>query len=511
MLQQAPDTIRPCGEREEEMASTTERVLTLCDDALTRLPAGEGRDLVSAVRDKLVAPLQVCVAGGVSSGKSTLVNALLGQQIAAVDAGECTRVVTWFRWDHHERAEVHLVTGETFNVALDRGHLPASLGAPLEAVRRVVVYLSNAALTNLTLVDTPGLNTVTEVHEADTASFLGVGATKEAADTSIAIGQADALVFLMPHLREADAAVLRGFRDLYAGTGLSAVNAVGVLSRVDRLARDGDPLAVAAPIAEHVSHDLRGLVSHVIPVIGLLAETSRAALFTEDDFRAVTRLAAVDDELDREDMLMSPDDFLAFDGVDVDASVRRRLLGLLDLYGLKVAIGAVDGGARGASAVLRELEQRSGYSAIADLVLGRFGRQADLLKTHVAMCDLDRISYLRTDADAARVLRSLRTPLEQLSLDAEVHDLHVLEAMQAAATGRLVLPDELLDDLKRLATGEDPYSRLGADASGAASAALERATAWGRWGQDPRRSPQEARHARLVKEAYELLWTRVSA
>lgn len=492
------------------MAGTTERVLTLCDDALARLPAGDGRDLVLAVRDKLVAPLQVCVAGGVSSGKSTLVNALLGQQIAAVDAGECTRVVTWFRWDPHERAEVQLVTGERYNVQLDRGRLPASLGAPPEAVRRVVVYLSNAALANLTLVDTPGLNTVTEVHEADTAAFLGVGTTKEAADTSVAIGQADALVFLMPHLREADAAVLRGFRGLYSGTGLSAVNAVGVLSRIDRLARDGDPLAVAAPIAERVDHDLRGLVSRVLPVIGLLAETARAALFTEDDFRAVTQLAAVEDELDREDMLVSAEDFLAFDGVGLDASTRRRLLGLLDLYGLQVAIGAVDAGARGAGAVLRALEERSGFADVADLVLGRFSRQADLLKTHVAMCDLDRISYMRTDADSARVLRSLRTPLEQLTLDAAVHDLHVLEAMQATVSGTLSLPDELLDDLERLVTGEDPCARLGSDMSGAAVAALERATAWGRWGGDPRRSPIEARHARMVKEAYELLWTEVS-
>lgn len=489
----------------------TDKVRQICDDALAAMEPGASHALVGTVRAKLQQPLQVTVAGSVSSGKSTLVNALLGQRIAAVDAGECTRVVTWFRWDHHERAEVQLVTGETYTVQLDRGRLPASLGAPPDAVRRVVVHLSNAALSGLTLVDTPGLNTVTEVHEADTAAFLGVGATKEAADTSIAIGQADALVFLMPHLREADAAVLRGFRDLYSGTGLNAVNAVGVLSRVDRLARQGDPLAVAAPIAERVDRDLRGLVSRVVPVIGLLAETSRAALFTEDDYRSVAALAAVEDELDREDMLLSAEDFLHFDGAGLDEAARRRLLGLLDLYGIGVAIGAVDAGARGAAAVLRVLEERSGYGMIADLVLGRFGRQADLLKTHVAMCDLDRISYLRTDGDAARVLRSLRTPLERLSLDAEVHDLHVLEAAQATATGGLVLPDELVDDLGLLATGEDPYARLGADPSTASAKALERASAWGRWGQDPRRSPTEARHARMVKEAYERLWTTVSA
>ena len=40
----------------------------------------------------------MAVGGRLNAGKSTLVNALLGESLAATDATECTRLVTWFRY-----------------------------------------------------------------------------------------------------------------------------------------------------------------------------------------------------------------------------------------------------------------------------------------------------------------------------------------------------------------------------------------------------------------------------
>jgi hypothetical protein len=488
-------------------ANLIDRVREICDDTLQKLVPGEGRTMVEAVRDKLLQPLQVTVAGSVSSGKSTLVNALLGQRIAAVDAGECTRVVTRFRYDHHERAEVQLSNGEKVRLALERGSLPASLGAPVEMVQQVVVYLSNAALTNVSVVDTPGLNTVTEVNEAHTAAFLGVDAASKGATASAnAVSQADALIFLMPYLRQADADVLQGFRALFRSGGLSAVNAVGVLSKVDRLVRDGDALAAAAPIAARVANDLRGIVSDVLPVVGLLAETAATARFTEEDARALAVAASVDDEFDREDMLLSPEDFLRSPAFDLPDASRRRLLDLLDLYGLRVAIEAHHDGARGASPILQTLTGRSGLTPLRNLVDERFGKQAAMLKAHAAMCDLQRISYLRTDNDNARVLRSLRTPLERIELDPQMHRLRVIDVMQAVSTGELRLPDDLMADLELLSASDDPLRQLGVHhTTDARAAAVSGAGRWARFGQDPRRSPIESRFARIVKQAYELL------
>lgn len=485
----------------------TDKVRQICDDALAAMEPGASHSLVGTVRAKLQLPLQVTVAGSVSSGKSTLVNALLGQRIAAVDAGECTRVVTTFRYDHHERAEARLSNGETVRVPLDKGRLPSSLGAPIEMVDELVVYLSNANLRDLSIVDTPGLNTVTEVNEEATSAFLGVDRSSTSANTSaIALAQADALIFLMPHLRQADADVLRGFRDLFTGSGLSAVNAVGVLSKVDRLTRDGDPLVAAEPIARRVANDLRGLVCDVQPLVGLLAETAHAALFTEEDARSVAIVAAVDDPFDREDLLLSPEDFLQSDAFELPMVIRRRLLDLLDMYGLRVALAAHDSGARGASALLRAFADHSGLGPIRETVLDRFARQAQLLKAHTAVCELMRISYLRDDATNAKALRSLRTPLERLELDRDMQRLRVFDVMHAVSVGEQRLPDELLADLERLCASDDPLAQLGLSDAGAwVQAAIDGAGRWGRYGADPRRGPADARRARVVKQAYELL------
>lgn len=499
-------------------APVAETIDGLCAQALDGLGATPAADAVRAVRSRLAEPLQVTVAGGVSSGKSTLVNALLGQRIAAVDAGECTRVVTRFRYSHHERAEVELTDGTTRTVALDQGMLPAELGVPAEAVRHVVVHLSNTGLTHLGIVDTPGLNTVTASNQTQTTAFLGLtnagpdatpGPDAGAQATAASISRADALVFLMPHLRQSDADVLTGFRGLYDGTGLSAFNAVAVLSKIDRLTRAGDPVAAAAPIAQRVATEAKGLVSQVLPVIGLLAETAATARLTEGDARALAVLAAYGDDLDREDLLMSPDQFLRLDGPDVTQAARRRLLDQLDLYGLSVALTAIDGGTRGAAGLLRVLQDRSGFAPLRDLVLQGLGRQADLIKAHNALCDLRRISYLQVpDPSAAAALRALRSPLDGLTMDPTLHQLRVVQVLNDAGRGDMTLPEGLLRDLELLASGTDPLSRLGVHSTAeVAAAALSGAKRWAMWGNDPRRKPLDARRARAVKEAYEVLWS----
>ena len=66
---------------------------------------GELRELMA----RLGEPLRVAIAGRVKAGKSTLLNALVGQELAPTDAGESTRIVTWYRNGVTYRATLHLV------------------------------------------------------------------------------------------------------------------------------------------------------------------------------------------------------------------------------------------------------------------------------------------------------------------------------------------------------------------------------------------------------------------
>ena len=80
-------------------------IADLCESVCIDAPAGQD-ERVRLIHDRLGQPLHVAVAGRVKSGKSTFVNALLGQRVARTDARECTRAVTWFRYGPSEKITV---------------------------------------------------------------------------------------------------------------------------------------------------------------------------------------------------------------------------------------------------------------------------------------------------------------------------------------------------------------------------------------------------------------------
>src|SRR5579884_3992518 len=87
-----------------------ERVSQLIAAHQAKVPANLQAQML-ALETRLRQPLRIAVAGRVKAGKSTLVNALLGQRVAPTDVSECTRVVTWFHYGTPQRVEVHMVDG----------------------------------------------------------------------------------------------------------------------------------------------------------------------------------------------------------------------------------------------------------------------------------------------------------------------------------------------------------------------------------------------------------------
>src|SRR5262245_48959239 len=94
------------------------RVAALCDQAAPRL-GPVARPRVLDVRRRLDEPLRVAVAGRLKAGKSTLVNALIGRRVAPTEVGECTRVVTQFRYGSADRIEVVRRDGSRAALPLD--------------------------------------------------------------------------------------------------------------------------------------------------------------------------------------------------------------------------------------------------------------------------------------------------------------------------------------------------------------------------------------------------------
>ena len=135
------------------------------------------RAAVDEIAARLDEPLRVAFAGRVKAGKSTLLNALVGEELAPTDAGECTRIVTWYRDGHTSRVTLHLRDGDERQTTFSRddGALTVDLGAgPVDDIERIDVQWPSKRLAGMTLIDTPGLGSVNEDGSAPTRRFLAI-------------------------------------------------------------------------------------------------------------------------------------------------------------------------------------------------------------------------------------------------------------------------------------------------------------------------------------------------
>ena len=366
----------------------------LVDELLEVIDAGDVDDPtlvdeLNSVRSRLAGPLRVVLAGRVSSGKSTLLNALLNQKIAPTDASECTEVVTWFEYGRPEQVQVRLTDGTIREMRLgDDGLLPSDFGVPRDRIRDVRVSLTNDVLRRFTLVDTPGFSSG--------GQDAGEGADDEIMDrrSREAAANCDAMVFVLNQtLRADELQVLRSFQQDQQNPA-SAVNAIGALTKADKLSTDdSDPLEAAGALAKRYAARHSMDVADVVPVFGLLAETSETGTLTDQDVEDLARISELDaDNIGQ--LMSSVDKFVADSGpCSVPGEVRSQLLDKLDLYGVQASLELIRDGARSAGALGRELSQMSGVEHLRTSLLEGFAERAVPLRLLWALDALRTISY----------------------------------------------------------------------------------------------------------------------
>ena len=157
--------------------------IRLCDEAIQALRAVERPDLAGRV-DLAAARLRrpstlICVVGEFKQGKSSLVNALIGEEVCPVDDDLATSAITVLHHGDPAQTVVHRRDGDRTVAEIIEGHeLPSYVsehGNPDNArgVARVDVALPNALLDRgLMLVDTPGMGGLGAGHAAATLAFL---------------------------------------------------------------------------------------------------------------------------------------------------------------------------------------------------------------------------------------------------------------------------------------------------------------------------------------------------
>ena len=176
LMQDTGQDLRARLERLERTSSELE-LLAKIERIVTERGLVEFRSTIAGITDRLEdQSLEIAVFGRVSSGKSSLLNAILGQDILPVGVTPITAVPTRIRY--HAIPLLTVWYAERLPETLDIGRLPdfaSEKGNPKnqKRVTRMVVHLPSPRLREgVTLVDTPGLGSLATTGAAETLAYL---------------------------------------------------------------------------------------------------------------------------------------------------------------------------------------------------------------------------------------------------------------------------------------------------------------------------------------------------
>ncbi|WP_326548358.1 dynamin-like GTPase family protein [Mycolicibacterium sp. ND9-15] len=452
---------------------------------------------------RLNQPIRIALAGTLKAGKSTLVNALVGEDIAPTDATEATRIVTWFRHGPTPKVTANHRGGRRSNVPIgrdpDEGGLTfdfASLDP--EDIVDLDVEWPAAELIDTTIIDTPGTSSLSPDVSERTLRLLV---------PDDGVPRVDAVVFLLRTLNAADVALLKQIGELVGGS-TGALGVIGVASRADEIGAGRiDAMLSARDVATRFTAEMErtGTCQAVVPVSGLLALTART--LRQSEFVALEKLAGVDAaELTK--AMLSVDRFVREDGdsaaLPVDAATRAALLDRFGMFGIRISIAVLRAGVSDSVALADELLERSGLVALRDVIDQQFAQRSDLLKAHTALLSLRR--FVQHNPIYA-------TPYILADIDPLLADTHAFEELRLLSQLRsrpTTLNDDEMASLRRIigGSGTDAASRLGLqpdnphDGPRAAFAAAQR---WRRRAEHPLNDPFTTRACRAAVRSAEAL------
>ena len=241
----------------------------------TKMFLDEAQKLDSYI-EHIKQPLLIMVMGEFSTGKSTFINALVGKQIAVVDALPTTAVITKLCHGDAEKVMVYYRDGSNHEYEPDEwGRLTAESDEEANALHEKIDYVERAVpisvLKDMTVIDSPGLNALKDAHAEATKRF---------------VEQSDTVLWMISSEKAATDTEYQGIEKL--SPRLKPIVIVNKMDLLDEEEGD-DP--------ESFLQSIRGkLKDKVQAVIGISAENAFQGKIEEDEaLLAASNFSAFDD------------------------------------------------------------------------------------------------------------------------------------------------------------------------------------------------------------------------
>lgn len=224
-------------------------------------------------------PFTLAVAGQMRVGKSTLINALIGADLAIPGVWETTATVNWIRHGTPEQAHHFRVVWDDLPGTTELLPLTEKsrwLGSSEMATRtRYLEFFGTAEfLKQVHVADIPGTRSTIASHQQVAREFfLSVG--KAERDSLFYGGIADCIAYVLPSvIRQNDADMLGEFAANTRFPQSTPYNSVGLLHKWETLEHP-TPWLIGARQAHKAFQTLKPYVSAVLPVSGPLGRASQ--------------------------------------------------------------------------------------------------------------------------------------------------------------------------------------------------------------------------------------------
>lgn len=121
-------------------------------------------------------PILIMVMGEFSTGKSTFINALVGENIAVVDARPTTAVITKLSYGENDTVIVYFKNGNVKEITCDEFSKLTAINNENAYNTDEILYVERLVpvefLKNVNIIDSPGLNDINKSHNEITQSFI---------------------------------------------------------------------------------------------------------------------------------------------------------------------------------------------------------------------------------------------------------------------------------------------------------------------------------------------------
>ena len=374
------------------------------------------------ILESLKSPLTVAVMGQMKAGKSTLLNALVGQDLAPTGVKETTATVNHFVYGSGAECDKFRIHWK--DDAVDPADEPIKSSdnwigemSDIEKVKYLEFRADAAFLKDYHLMDTPGTRSVVDAHEAVVRNLLS---EKQREDETLEHGHSPRAVLyvLNPNAKREDTELLQFFGDETRLPGATPYNSIAVIQKWDTLHFTGggelkrlrdlaereeaawarflpekpdpdelkpDPLAIVQLRRAALKAALAGEVVHVIPVSGLLANQLRDV---PDGVWSVLAKLGAESPGKGLGTLLAKSDYFAYDvpGVSLDTVERKQLLDAVPWHILRFSVRLAYARKIGDGAELRcTVEEASGIETLKKALESRFMESQSLIKALAAL------------------------------------------------------------------------------------------------------------------------------